>query len=125
MFVDISELANDLDVIEKITILPLGSTTSNDYGEQSESSEKKIYVSCIVTEKQANVLDVKTGSYLPKVTYQFYIPTQTVYANKLKGATITRENGMELIVSSNPLVRKYVSHCVVEATEKRVVDDRK
>lgn len=120
MYVDISELAYDDSVTESISILPLGKSTSDDYGAQSPSTEKPIEIKCVVVEKTTNVLDVKTGSYLPRMMYRFYIPTSIVYKNELKGAEITREDKSKLIVVSKPIVRKYVSHCVVEATEMRV-----
>lgn len=124
MFVDISELAGDLGVAEKISVTTLKGATADEAGIQVNPEEEVFETVALLIEKSVNVLDVGTGSYLPKITYDFYMPREILVGKKLKGSTIKRENGTEYIVTSDVIIRKYVSHCVVGATEKRVVDDR-
>lgn len=120
MYVDITDLVNDGLVAEKIILKPLGAVSSDEFGIQEPSTELEIVVTGIVTEKMARVMDGVTGSYMERLVYHFYIPTHVVYNNELTGATLIRETGEEYIVTSKPIVRKYVSHCVVEATNKKV-----
>lgn len=119
MYVDITDLVNDGLVAEKIILKPLGDAGSDEFGMQDPSTYPEITVTGIVTEKIARVMDTATGSYMERLVYHFYIPTHIVYNNELTGATLVRETGEEYIVTSKPLVRKYVSHCIVEATNKK------
>ena len=122
MFVDISDIA--YEVSEMLTIQGIEDVVADEYGLQTQTSLPEINVSCMVVENIDKVLDISTGSYLPKVTYDLYIPYSTVNSEQLNGATVTRGNGIRYTIVSQPIRRAYASHVVYVAVEERVKDDR-
>lgn len=128
MWVDITSLIKDTGVGEYIDITLLPKVTdTGDYGvidysddENDENVEKIEEVFCTMVEVMDNVVDTYQGSYVPRVTYDFYVPAAICLENDLTGAKITTSDGRKFMIGQKPLVHRYVSHCVVTATEDRL-----
>ncbi len=107
---------------EVITVKPLGDIEPDEFGMESNEYTRELKTNCIVSEEMINVMDAKSGSYLRKVVYELYIPSNI--KKNLIGATVTRNNGQELVITNRTIDRPYSTHTVYEATERRVYDDR-
>jgi len=109
---------------ELLTFKLIGDTYLDEYGIET-SSFPEIKAKCIVSEEITNTLDVSTGSYLKRITYQIYVPYKIAKENDIIGAFLTRSNGQELIVSQTAIMRSYASHAMFIATERKVWYDRR
>lgn len=126
MWVDITELINETGVGIYVDIYLLSDGSGmNDYGviienesTNGEADIKDIY--CTMVENVDDVVDFTKGSYVSRVTYDFYIPANICLNNMLEGATIKTRDNREFIVVREPIKRDYVSHCVVTATENNL-----
>jgi len=124
MYVDISNLLLDGSVTEKIVITGNNSLVVDEYGipvTKDGFYDYKKECSCIIVENKTNVLDASDGLYHQTIVYDFYIPTRIIKEiDKLNGGFITRNDGSKYVITGNPIVRPYVSHCQIRATEVRV-----
>lgn len=124
MYVDISNLLLDNSVTENVSIIGSNSTQPDDYGIPVNKINKDSYIkqcNCIIVEKKTSVLDASKGIYHKTVVYDFYIPTSIVSEiDKLDGGFIIRQNGTKYVITGNPIIRPYISHCQIRATEVRL-----
>ena len=126
MWVDITEMINEAGVGAYVDIYLLNdSSDMNDYGIiiENESTDrepdiKDVY--CTMVENVDDVVDFNRGSYMSRVTYDFYIPAKICLENVLEGATIKTKDNREFVVVRELIKRGYVSHCVVTATENNL-----
>lgn len=125
MYVDIYSLVMDTGVPVKISIFLMGDKSGDsEYGfveedvNKTKADEENVF--CAMVENVDDVADYMNGSYISRVSYDFYIPSEICYKYELSGATIKTEDGREFTVTREPLKRKYVSHCVVNATENNM-----
>lgn len=125
MWVDVGSLIRDSGVGQyvDISLLP-ENTDTGDFGVVDDSNIqifKDVY--CTMVENVTDVVDSQSGSYISRVTYDFYIPCKYSLGYELEGATITTKDNRKFTITHRPINRKYVSHCVVTATEDKLVYD--
>ena len=122
MWVDVTSLIKDAGVGQYIDIelLP-DETNTGEYGvADDDTGEKLIGVFCTMVENVDRVVDSQSGSYTSRVTYDFYVPYQYSVGRNLEGAKITDSEDRVFTVTHRPVTQKYVSHCVVTATEDKL-----
>ncbi|MGL5716964.1 MAG: hypothetical protein ACRCX2_28370 [Paraclostridium sp.] len=122
MWVDISSIIKDIGVGQyiDITLLPTN-TNTGDFGVLDDSNATVLDdVFCTMVENVDDVVDSQSGSYISRVTYDFYIPYRFSLGYQLEGATITTKDNRKFTITHRPINRKYVSHCVVTATEDKL-----
>ncbi|MGL5962051.1 MAG: hypothetical protein ACRCZ0_08870 [Cetobacterium sp.] len=121
MFVDITELVRDSGVGEYVTITLLADpSNTGDFGVPDNSKAEVIEdVFVTMVEDIDDVVDSQSGSYISRVAYRFYIPASICLEYDLCGATISTSGERNFTVTNNIIRRKYVSHCVVNATEDK------
>ncbi|MGL5712353.1 MAG: hypothetical protein ACRCX2_04985 [Paraclostridium sp.] len=122
MWVDITDLINEVGVGEyvKITLLP-SITDTGDYGIVDDGNSKVIdNIFCTMVENVDDVVDSQSGSYISRVTYDCYLPCDISLNNELEGATIETSDKRKFIITHKIINRRYVSHCVVSATEDKL-----
>lgn len=122
MWVDISDLISDIGVGQNVTITLLPeSTDTGDFGVLDDDDVEVLEdVYCTMVENVHDAVDSQSGSYISRITYDFYIPYQFSLGKKLEGATISTLDGRKFTITHRPINRRYVSHCVVTATEDRL-----
>lgn len=123
MWVDITSLIKDAGVGQYVTMKLLPSKTdTGDYGIPSDD-DAQIFenVYCTMVENVDDVVDSQSGSYISRVTYDFYIPYKFSVGYVLEGATVTTKDGRKFTVTHRPINRNYVSHCVITATEDKLI----
>lgn len=125
MWVDITSLIKETGVGQFIDIQLLPSTTNTgDYGvADDDDGELLEKVFCAMVENVDRVVDSQSGSYISRVTYDFYIPYQYSIGRDLEGAKIKDSYGKNYTVTHRPINQKYVSHCVITATEDKLTHD--
>lgn len=122
MWVDVTSLIKDAGVGQYIDIelLP-DETNTGEYGvAYDDTGEKLNGVFCTMVENVDRVVDSQSGSYISRVTYDFYVPYQYSVGRNLEGAKITDSENRVFTVTHRPVTQKYVSHCVVTATEDKL-----
>jgi hypothetical protein len=124
MWVDISELINDVGVGQYIDIQMLqDNADTGDFGVVEESTDSKLSLKniyCTMVENVDDVVSSQDGSYISRVTYDFYIPAKFSLGYDLEGSTIRTKDGRKFTVTHRPINQAYVSHCVLTATEDKL-----
>ena len=122
MWVDITSLIKDAGVGQLITIELLPKTTdTGDFGIVNDDDIEMLRdVFCTMVENVDDVVDSQSGTYISRVTYDFYIPYKFSIGYELEGSTIKTTDGRKFTVTHRPINRNYVSHCVVTATEDKL-----
>lgn len=122
MWVDVSSLIKDTGVGQYITIALLPAVTdTGDFGIPNDDDVEILEeVYCTMVENVENVVDSHSGSYVQRITYDFYIPAKFSLGYELKGATIKTGDDRKFTITQRPINQRYVSHCVVTATEDKL-----
>lgn len=119
MFVDVSDLINEVGVREFVSIYPVSTGyTTDEYGDMIPVSPKIISnVYSTVVENEEYGLESNSGSYVTRVVYDVYIPNKISLENDLIGATIVAKNNRKFIANRVLLSREYASHAILRCTE--------
>ena len=124
MFVDVGSLIRETGVGLYIDVYMIADKTPmDDYGVVMSNTTlvgrepdiRDIY--CTMVEDVDNIVAVNNGSYGSRITYDFYIPAEIALKNTWSGATLVTKDGRRFVVTREPIRQRYVSHCVINATE--------
>lgn len=120
MYVDLRNFLSSKNVPENIIVRTRPSEDETDeYGMPKDLDSEPITIQGVIVEKVQTGYDVKTGTFLEKVTYKIYLDRKKYGNVDFAGAEI-RFRDREFMGVSYPLVRPYASHFTITATERKV-----
>lgn len=124
MFVDVSSLLNNVNVVEFVDIYCYDKNNEPDeFGIVSPISHTKIEnVACGIIENLDNEFDTNSGSYVSRVVYDFYIPYSVYSSNNLSGAIFQTSDKRKFMGSKILLSKRYASHAIIRCTEVKYND---
>jgi len=118
MYVDMSDLFNDISVTEKVKFIK--DIGIDDYGNQVQEPQKNLSCFCIIGDGADNMFYTSKDSYIQDVKYNLYVPTEFMKANDItSGVIVERANGKRYNIVSTPLIKNYASHTICIIAEVR------
>lgn len=121
--VDMRDFLNQECTHESICIRTRNPDETDEYGNQKPLSYDVKWIKGVITEKLENGYDTNTGTFLERIVYKIYVDKK-YYPLDLIGAELLFRNKVTVAVS-NPLLRPYASHFIINATERKVnMNDR-
>ena len=123
MFVDVTSLINEATVKRTAKIYTKKQRKTNEFGVKlpptaTDNVEPDIIINnCCVVEQRDRILSPERGTYIFRISYDFYFPRNKVKGHNLTGAKVILDNGRQFTLTELSLDGEYASHAVYNGTE--------
>ena len=123
MFVDVTSLIRDKNVKRQVKVYLKKPQATNEFGVKlpptfnNDVEPDLIINNCCIVEQRDRILSPERGTYIFRISYDFYFPRNKVRGHDLTGATIILDNGRKFTLTVLSIDGEYSSHAVYNGTE--------